>query len=284
MPGRRRHPVRRVRRPATRPSRQTLIGVRRPLRDRPRSSARRSPPTTTRARRARAGPAEPCPRRLGRHQRGALRQRQHEDEVEEQLERRDALGLPENRGETRPAGGLGVHPSIVAVRTGGAPSAARLPRPSASAAPDSTAKMTSSSATPRPTSSSRCTEPPSAIRPLRFRFPYVPTLLRLCGLGRATRFAQASRPGPIRGGHVDGRPDENHESPPAPDRRTLVAGDGTAPGSSESVRNDRGHFYTRSLARSSARAASVLPSSSPIPRKTRSAFVNCTSSYWTTWM
>ena len=50
-------------------------------------------PTSTRARRGRAGRARAPPSRVGGHQRRALGDREHEDEVEEQLERRDPLFL-----------------------------------------------------------------------------------------------------------------------------------------------------------------------------------------------
>ena len=40
---------------------------------------------------------ESLPRGLVRHQRGALRERQNEDEVEEELERSDPLSLPHGR-------------------------------------------------------------------------------------------------------------------------------------------------------------------------------------------
>ena len=53
---------------------------------------------------------EPGPRRLVGHQRRALGQRQHEHEVEEQLERRDAVAVAEHRGQVRAAGaGRGRH-------------------------------------------------------------------------------------------------------------------------------------------------------------------------------
>ena len=47
---------------------------------------------------------EPRPRWILGHQRGALRDREDEDEVEEELERRDALGLAEDRGDPRGTG------------------------------------------------------------------------------------------------------------------------------------------------------------------------------------
>ncbi len=43
--------------------------------------------------------ADPRPTRLGRHQRGALREPEHEDQVEEQLERLDGLPLAELQAE-----------------------------------------------------------------------------------------------------------------------------------------------------------------------------------------
>ena len=49
-------------------------------------------------------PREPRPGRVVRHQRGALRDREDEDEVEEELERRDPLGLAEHRGDPRGTG------------------------------------------------------------------------------------------------------------------------------------------------------------------------------------
>ena len=57
---------------------------------------------------------KPCPSRFGGHQRGALRDRQHEDEVEEELERRDALALAEGCGQSGCAGRRsGAHRSMV---------------------------------------------------------------------------------------------------------------------------------------------------------------------------
>ena len=78
-----------------------------PPRGRRRSSARRSRPTPTRARRAPAARAR-SPAGVGRrrHQRRALGDREHEDEVEEQLERRDALLLAERRGAGAGGGDL----------------------------------------------------------------------------------------------------------------------------------------------------------------------------------
>ena len=64
-PCRRTRPGRRARRRATRPSRRRRRAAQRPPRDRPRWSATRSRPTTTRARRARQALGEPVPRRLG---------------------------------------------------------------------------------------------------------------------------------------------------------------------------------------------------------------------------
>ncbi len=57
---------------------------------------------------------EPRPRRRVGHQRGALREREHEDEVEEQLQRRDGLALAQHRGHARRAGGDGgAHPGMI---------------------------------------------------------------------------------------------------------------------------------------------------------------------------
>ena len=54
------------------------------------------------------GLGEPAPRRPRHDQRGALRDREDEHEVEEELERPHALALPHRRAEARPVRGL-VH-------------------------------------------------------------------------------------------------------------------------------------------------------------------------------
>ena len=60
-------------------------------------------------------PGEPLPGRVGRHQRRALGEREHEDEIEEQLERQDALLLAQHGGEATGAGGcFGGHGAILA--------------------------------------------------------------------------------------------------------------------------------------------------------------------------
>jgi hypothetical protein len=58
---------------------------------------------------------EPLPRRRVGHQRRALGEREDEDEVEEQLERRDALAPAHHRGDARRAARRGgAHPGHVA--------------------------------------------------------------------------------------------------------------------------------------------------------------------------
>src|SRR4029079_5219078 len=56
---------------------------------------------------------ESLPGGLLRHQRRALREREHEHEVEEQLERGDALLPPQRRGEPRSVGARGGHAHMI---------------------------------------------------------------------------------------------------------------------------------------------------------------------------
>ena len=88
-PGRRRPRARRGPPPATRPWPRRWRSAPRPPRGPPRWSARRSPPRPTTAPRAPAAPHDVVPARVLGHQRRALGERQHEDQVEEQLERGD---------------------------------------------------------------------------------------------------------------------------------------------------------------------------------------------------
>ena len=60
-------------------------------------------------------PGEPLPGRIRGHQRRALGEREHEDEIEEQLERQDALLLAQHRRQAAGASGrFGGHRAILA--------------------------------------------------------------------------------------------------------------------------------------------------------------------------